>query len=62
MKLELAGPIRVAGVEAAFPFTVSVTFKGIPMHIHVIDVFKFNAEGKIASMRAYFGEENMVPA
>jgi steroid delta-isomerase len=62
MKLELAGPIRVAGIETAFPFTVSVNFKGTPMQIHVIDVFKFNAEGKIASMRAYFGEENFVPA
>jgi steroid delta-isomerase len=62
MKLELAGPIRVAGIETAFPFTVSVNYQGTPMHIHVIDVFKFNAEGKVVSMRAYFGEENFVPA
>lgn len=62
MKLELAGPIRVAGIETAFPFTVGLNYKGAPMQIHVIDLFKFNAEGKIVSMRAFFGEDNFVPA
>ena len=29
------------------------------MHIDVIDVFKFNADGKVSSMRAFWGPENM---
>lgn len=29
------------------------------MSIDVIDVFKFNAEGKVVSMRAFWGPENM---
>lgn len=62
MQIELEGPVRVAGIETAFPFKVTVDFQGQKMNIHVIDVFKFNAEGKISSMKAYFGEENFVPA
>lgn len=61
LKLELQGPIRVAGNEAAFPFTVAIQFEKKPVTIHVIDVFKFNEQGKVVSMRAYFGQDNFVP-
>lgn len=61
MRLELTGPLRIAGVEVAFPLVVSLVFNGQPMQVHVIDVFKFNSDGKILSVRAYFGEENFIP-
>ncbi|HEY3698721.1 MAG TPA: nuclear transport factor 2 family protein [Spongiibacteraceae bacterium] len=61
MQLELTGPLRIAGVEVAFPLVVTLNFRGQATQIHVIDVFKFNSDGKIVSLRAYFGEENFIP-
>ncbi len=54
-KLELSGEPRCAGDEVAFPFHV----KAPGMSVEVIDVFKFNAEGKVSSMRAFWGPENI---
>jgi len=54
-KLELTGPARCAGHAVAFPFCVSVT----GMKIHVIDLFEFNIGGKVTSMKAYWGPENI---
>ena len=54
-KLELTGPARCAGNAVAFPFSVSVA----SMKIDVIDVFEFNIGGKVASMKAYWGPENI---
>jgi steroid Delta-isomerase len=53
--LELTGPARCAGDAVAFPFCVSVG----SMKIHVIDVFEFNSAGKVVSMKAYWGPENI---
>jgi len=53
--LELTGPARCAGNAVAFPFCVSVG----SMKIHVIDVFAFDGAGKVASMKAYWGPENV---
>lgn len=55
IKLELSGDPRCAGDEVAFPFQVSAP----GMTIDVIDVFKFNKAGKVISMRAFWGPENM---
>lgn len=54
---ELTGPIRVAGDSAAFSF--NVIFQG--MRIEVIDVFVFNEQNQVTSMRAYWSEANMSP-
>lgn len=58
-RLALLGAVRCAGDYAAFPF--AVTFEGDrgPARIEVIDIFRFNAAGKVAEMRAFFGPENM---
>ncbi|WP_372750449.1 nuclear transport factor 2 family protein [Litorivivens sp.] len=55
IKLTLSGEPRCAGDEVAFPFQVSAP----GMTIDVIDVFKFDAQGKVISMRAFWGPENM---
>ena len=55
-KLVLTQPVRVAGSSVAFAFDVVMG----DMKISPIDVFDFNAEGKIRHMRAYWGPENMV--
>lgn len=58
---ERTGAGRAAGNEIAFPFTIKITGTDAPMAIHVIDVFKFNDEGKVVSMRAFWGPENCEP-
>lgn len=58
IKLHPTGPIRIAGSEAAFPFQVRGETPA-KMEIDVIDVFRFDDEGLISEMRAYWGKENM---
>ena len=48
--------LRVAGNEAAFQFRLTV---GGAMLIEPIDVMVFDDEGKVASMKAYWGPENV---
>lgn len=57
-KATLESEIRVAGNEAAFAFQVELdTGNGI-MLIRPIDIMTFNDDGKIISMRAFFGQSN----
>ena len=58
-KLHLDGPIRIAGDYAVFPFSVHLDFGGKSMRIDVVDTFKFNADGQVAEMRAFWGPTNM---
>lgn len=55
VKLHLTGAPRCAGNSVAFPFQAKVG----TMVIDIIDVFEFNDAGKITSMKAYWGPENM---
>ncbi len=54
-KLSLNETPRCAGNAVAFSFTVSVG----AMTIQPIDVFEFNDAGKVVSMKAYWGAENI---
>jgi len=53
-KLSLSGDPRCTGNAVAFPFQVLMTGAAID----IIDVFEFNDEGKVNSMKAYWGPEN----
>lgn len=53
-KLELTGTPRCSGNAVAFPFKVVMG----AMQIDIIDVFEFDAAGKVVSMKAYWGPEN----
>ncbi|WP_380878105.1 hypothetical protein ACFB49_15550 [Sphingomonas sp. DBB INV C78] len=57
-KLKLEGPVRTATNYAAFAFSVSFGHSA-DARVDVIDTFKFNDEGKVVEMRAYFGPNNM---
>ncbi|WOK37441.1 nuclear transport factor 2 family protein [Sphingomonas sp. C3-2] len=57
-KLTLEGPVRTAADFAAFAFSVRLNFGG-EKKIDVIDTFRFNEEGKVVEMRAYFSPQNM---
>lgn len=48
------GPIRANAADVAFPIHVSSIHGGQRLELDVIDVFKIDDAGKIASMKAYF--------
>lgn len=54
-KLALTGEPRCAGNAVAFPFQVQMP----GMTIDVVDIFEFDHEGKVNSMKAYWGPENI---
>jgi len=56
---QLSGPPRLAGNEIAFPFTLVAGAPGRQIEMNIIDVFVVNDEGKVSSMRAFWGAENM---
>lgn len=58
-RLTLDGPVRCAEGHAAFAFHVDLAWDGKATRIDVIDVFAFDAQGKVSSMKAYFGTANM---
>jgi len=55
MKLRLAGKPRCAGNSVAFSFDAVMK----KMTISPIDVFEFNADGKVQHMKAYWGPDNI---
>lgn len=61
LSVVLEGQVRVAGHEAAFAFSVALIHEGRPTVIRPIDVFRFDAAGKVVSMRAFFGAANIGP-
>jgi steroid Delta-isomerase len=59
-RLSLAAPIRGShGNSAAMAFDVKLKYEGTQMVIRVIDVMAFDAAGKFASMKAYWGPSDM---
>lgn len=54
----LESEIRVAGNEAAFAFSMEVTMGNEVLTVRPIDVMTFDEEGKITTMRAFFGPAN----
>ncbi len=57
VKAELTGPVRVAGNSAAFSFNVLVN----KIKIEVIDIFEFNHDNQVVSLKAYWSEANVSP-
>lgn len=53
--------LRALGNEAAFHWTLSLDFGDNGMRIDIISVMTFTDDGKIASMKAYWGPENVTP-
>ena len=54
-RLILTGEPRCSGNAVAFPF--QATMPG--MTVDIIDVFEFDHQGKVNSMKAYWGPENI---
>ena len=53
--------LRVAGHEAAFLFAITVGAGEHRIRIEPIDVMVFDAEGKIAAMKAYWSPADVTP-
>ncbi|QLY30254.1 nuclear transport factor 2 family protein [Nocardia huaxiensis] len=51
--------VKVAGNHVAVSFTMVGKFNGQQMTLDPIDVMEFDDAGKIISMRAYWGPENL---
>jgi steroid Delta-isomerase len=51
--------LRALGNAAAFHWTLSIDFGGNGMRIDIISVMTFDEESKIASMKAYWGQDNV---
>ena len=58
-QLELTGTPRCAGDYVAFPFKAKINMNGTASHIEIIDTFRFNDNGKVIEMKAYWGPENL---
>ncbi|NQT71818.1 MAG: nuclear transport factor 2 family protein [Chloroflexi bacterium] len=58
IKAELTGSPRCAGNAVAFPLSVTFGVGDSVMKLEAIDVFEFNDEGKIQTMKAYWGADN----
>ena len=56
IQAELTGEVRLSGVEVAFPFKAIILSAGIETQI--IDTFRFNEQGEVVEMRAYWGASN----
>ncbi|MFF2128316.1 SgcJ/EcaC family oxidoreductase [Streptomyces olivochromogenes] len=58
--LTLDTEIRAShGNEAAMAFTIDTVIEGKPTRIKAIDVMTFDDDGKISSMRAYWGPSDV---
>jgi len=58
IKAQLTGNVRCAGNSAAFPFFVTLGSGSSVTKLESIDVFEFGEDGKIRTMKAYWGPEN----
>jgi steroid delta-isomerase len=56
------GVVNVCGDECAFTMEVRPTIGGDVYSMTAIDVMRFDADGRIASMRAFWQVESMRPA
>ncbi len=61
LTVKLTQEVRAVADEAAFAFTVGFEHQGRKTVIAPIDHFRFDAAGKVVSMRAMFGEQNIHP-
>ena len=60
--MKQTGPVRVVGNEAATPLVVLMGSGDGRMAIDIISAMVFDEDGKIASMRAWWGADAMRPA
>ena len=58
-QLALNGPVRATANAAAFAFSVTTESQNGTIQVDVIDTFKFDSDGKVIEMCAYWGQSNV---
>jgi steroid delta-isomerase len=61
MEFTLTGPIRVAGLNLAFPFQVDSYLPGMALRLQIIDTMLIGEDGLIQEMKAYWSFADAVP-
>ncbi|MCP5040455.1 MAG: Nuclear transport factor 2 [bacterium] len=61
LQVELNGPVCVAGRECAFLLLAELTMGDNKQYLDATDIFSFNDEGKITSMKAYWDPAELRP-
>ncbi len=61
IEMVLEGAVRVAGAYGAAALRVRTLNFTDPMEIETLDVMRFDEQGRIASMTAYWGPSNVRP-
>ncbi len=59
IRAELTGAVRVAANFAVFPFHIALDNGDSTLEIEVIDLFEFDSDGYIRSMKAFWGPDNL---
>ena len=62
LRVELTGPIRVAGNECAMPMLAEIDSGQGTSYIDVIAVMRFDARGTVVSMRAFWHPDALRPS
>jgi len=60
-RLEITGPVCVAGSEAAAPMRARIEQAGRLLELDVIDVAAIDAQGRLTALRAFFDLEGARP-
>ena len=59
--IRLDGPVRARGDQSAAPLVASVVLDGTAVDMEIVDVMTFAPDGRIQSMRAFWGAANVKP-
>ena len=59
LQVKLVGPVCVSGKECAFPLLAKLSMGDADSYLNATDVFAFNDQGKITSMKAYWNFEDV---
>lgn len=59
IEMRLEGEVRIAGDHGAGAYIARMTMEGQDVMVETLDVMKFDANGKIESMHAYWGPPNV---
>ena len=61
IEMRLEGDVRASGEHAAASYIARMTMDGHDVIVETLDVMKFDSDGLIASMHAYWGPSNVKP-
>ncbi|MCX7621383.1 MAG: nuclear transport factor 2 family protein [Acidimicrobiales bacterium] len=61
IELQVLEPFKVAGNEAAFVLRIVTDLGDTKMFVDVIEIQRYDEDGKLAAMRAFWSPEEMAP-